>query len=68
MGDKKLLIFTFILSTMFYNFKPERGIFMLMDVCITCGDELSKMERNRCECWECIDKAIETYGEDFLDE
>ena len=41
---------------------------MLIDVCITCGDELSKMERNRCECWDCIDKATETYGEDFLDE
>lgn len=37
---------------------------MLMDVCIICGDELSKMERNRSECWECIDKATETYGED----
>lgn len=37
---------------------------MSIDVCITCGDELSKMERNRSECWECIYKSTETYGEE----
>lgn len=35
-----------------------------MDVCISCGNELSKMERNRCECWDCRDKSNESYEED----
>ncbi|WP_256218374.1 hypothetical protein [Bacillus sp. MUM 116] len=26
-----------------------------MDICISCGEELSIMERNRAECWECRD-------------
>ncbi len=35
-----------------------------MNICISCGNELSKMERNRCECWECLDKANEAYDEE----
>lgn len=35
-----------------------------MDHCITCGSELSKAERNRCECWDCRDKANESYDEE----
>jgi hypothetical protein len=37
---------------------------MDMDVCISCGKELSKFERNRCECWECMDTTTEAYTED----
>jgi hypothetical protein len=39
-----------------------------MDNCIYCGDELSKMERNRSECWDCRDKTIESYEEDTVTE
>ncbi len=35
-----------------------------MDVCISCGQELAIMERNRAECWECRDKATESYSDD----
>lgn len=35
-----------------------------MDVCITCGQELAIMERNRAECWECQDCANESYSDD----
>ncbi len=36
-----------------------------MDVCISCGMELSIMERNRAECWECRDKkTTEVYAEE----
>ncbi|WP_264757812.1 hypothetical protein [Neobacillus dielmonensis] len=35
-----------------------------MDVCINCGQELAIMERNRTECWECRDKATESYSDD----
>ncbi|WP_462412976.1 hypothetical protein [Neobacillus sp. Marseille-QA0830] len=35
-----------------------------MEVCISCGQELAIMERNRAECWECRDKAIESYSDD----
>ena len=41
---------------------------MSIDVCITCGVELSKIEKNRSECWECIYKANETYEEESLNE
>jgi len=39
-----------------------------MDVCITCGQELAIMERNRAECWECRDRANESYSEDGEDD
>lgn len=39
-----------------------------MDNCIYCGNELSKMERNRSECWDCKDKTIESYEEDTVTE
>jgi hypothetical protein len=35
-----------------------------MDVCISCGEELCIMERNRCECWDCRDTTTEAYTED----
>ncbi len=36
-----------------------------MDFCISCGTELSIMERNRAECWECRDtKTTEAYSEE----
>lgn len=35
-----------------------------MDTCISCGKELSTMERNRSECWECRDTTTEAYEED----
>lgn len=34
-----------------------------MDICISCGEELSVMERNRTLCWECRDKTTEAYTE-----
>jgi predicted amidophosphoribosyltransferase len=36
----------------------------MRDVCICCGSELSKMERNRSVCWECSHKVTETYDEE----
>ncbi|WP_283778963.1 hypothetical protein [Peribacillus frigoritolerans] len=41
---------------------------MSMDVCISCGNELVIMERNRSECWECRDKTTESYEEEFVEE
>jgi hypothetical protein len=35
-----------------------------MERCISCGDELSKMERNRAECWECRERTYEAYDEE----
>lgn len=35
-----------------------------MDTCISCGKELAVMERNRCECWECRYRTVETYDEE----
>ena len=49
------------------NLLTERGIIQ-MDNCIYCGNELSKLERTRCECWECRDKTIESYEEDTITE
>jgi hypothetical protein len=47
-----------------YIFTKEGGTFH-MDFCISCGTELSIMERNRAECWECRDtKTTEAYSED----
>jgi predicted amidophosphoribosyltransferase len=34
---------------------------MMTDVCVCCGCELAKMERNRSVCWECVDRMTETY-------
>lgn len=34
-----------------------------MENCITCGEELAIMERNRTECWECRDTSTEAYSE-----
>lgn len=34
------------------------------DVCIYCGKELAKMERNRAVCWDCRDEMTETYDEE----
>jgi hypothetical protein len=39
-----------------------------MNSCISCGEELSIMERNRCECWKCRDTTTEVYEEEILDE
>jgi predicted amidophosphoribosyltransferase len=36
----------------------------MKDICIYCGDELARMERNRSVCWECMDKTSETYEEE----
>jgi hypothetical protein len=44
------------------------GLFISMEVCISCGKELAIMERNRCECWDCREKTNETYGEDSIEE
>lgn len=49
-------------------FKLERGIFMSMDTCISCGNELAIMERNRSECWDCRDKVTETYEEEIIND
>ncbi|MED3625420.1 hypothetical protein [Neobacillus thermocopriae] len=35
-----------------------------IDICISCGMELSIMERNRAECWDCRDSTTEAYAED----
>ena len=35
-----------------------------MDRCISCGEELSIMERNRSECWACRDITTEAYSEE----
>jgi hypothetical protein len=35
-----------------------------MEKCISCGIELSKMENNRSECWECMDKTNESYHDE----
>jgi hypothetical protein len=45
-----------------FNDKTRKGGF-LMDICISCGEELSIMERNRAECWECRDTTTEAYAE-----
>jgi predicted RNA-binding Zn-ribbon protein involved in translation (DUF1610 family) len=34
-----------------------------MEICISCGEELAIMERNRTECWECRETTIEAYAE-----
>jgi hypothetical protein len=44
-----------------FHLKGESAV---MDVCISCGTELSIMERNRAECWECRDTTTEAYTED----
>jgi hypothetical protein len=41
-----------------------KGGALSMDVCIACGNELSIMERNRSECWECRDMTAEAYAEE----
>lgn len=41
---------------------------MHLDSCISCGNELSIMERNRSECWDCIYKTVETYEEEITNE
>jgi len=35
-----------------------------MDKCISCGEELSILEKNRSECWSCRDTTTESYGEE----
>ena len=35
-----------------------------MDVCISCGKELSILERNRTECWDCRETTTEGYAEE----
>ena len=40
---------------------------MKLDVCITCGSELAVMERNRAECWDCLEKTVESYDEEMED-
>lgn len=37
-----------------------------MDRCISCGNELCKMERNRVECWECRERTCEAYEEEQI--
>lgn len=41
---------------------------MSKDLCISCGNELYIMERNRCECWECRDRITESYEEELVEE
>lgn len=45
-----------------YSIKTRKGEW-LMDICISCGEELAIMERTRAECWECRDKSTEVYAE-----
>jgi hypothetical protein len=50
-----------------YSLKPNfhwKGESRLMDICISCGNELSLPERNRSECWDCRDTTTEAYTED----
>lgn len=37
------------------------------DFCVACGEELSLMEKNRSECWDCQDKISVTYSDDVYD-
>lgn len=39
-----------------------------MERCISCGVELCRMERNRCECWECRERTYEAYSEEPIEE
>lgn len=41
---------------------------VLNETCIGCQLELAPWERNRSECLDCREKAIETYGDDFEDD
>ena len=41
-----------------------KGESILMDICISCGKELSRYEKNRSECWECMDTTTEAYTEE----
>jgi hypothetical protein len=36
----------------------------LIDKCIICNEELAPWERNRAECLDCRDRAVEVYGDD----
>ncbi|MEW9672516.1 hypothetical protein [Ammoniphilus sp. 3BR4] len=40
----------------------------LIDKCISCHQELAIWERNRCECLDCREKMIETYGDDSVED
>ncbi|HJV45426.1 MAG TPA: hypothetical protein VJ824_06835 [Bacillota bacterium] len=34
------------------------------DVCVYCGDDLSKWERIRSYCWDCNELMTDTYNEE----
>lgn len=40
----------------------------LLDLCISCGQELAPWERNRSECLSCRDRVTESYGDETQDE
>ena len=60
------VIFHNILNIYKYVLKHShrKGASETMDICISCGMELSIMERNRAECWECRDTTTEAYTEE----
>ncbi|MEW9669340.1 hypothetical protein [Ammoniphilus sp. 3BR4] len=39
----------------------------MMDLCISCETELASFERNRTECFDCRDKACESYSDEDTD-
>lgn len=60
--DIRLALIEYIYNPIHFTWK---GVHVRMDVCISCGEVLSIMERNRAECWQCRDtKTTEAYSED----
>ncbi|WP_458412867.1 hypothetical protein ACNQFZ_18960 [Schinkia sp. CFF1] len=41
---------------------------MERDRCINCGEELSVIERNRCECLDCRERTTMAYSDDLHEE
>jgi len=39
----------------------------MAEICVNCGDELSLMEKNRSECWDCLDRISVTYADDLYE-
>ncbi len=39
-----------------------------VDICIGCNTELAPWERNRSECLDCRERALEAYGDDVVEE
>ena len=45
------------------NMEKEASMINEMDVCVYCGEELSRWEKNRSYCWLCDEKWSITYNE-----